>query len=492
MTKIANLSLPKFVIFIAETLKEAGFESYIVGGCVRDSILGIPPKDWDLTTDANPEQIQELFKHTSCNNKFGTVLVIDDDAKDEISKNIEVTPFRSESGYSNKRHPDKIIFGVSLEEDLKRRDFTINAIALHPLTNEVIDYSSGIVDLNKKLLRTVGNPNDRFNEDALRMVRAVRIASQLGLEIEAETMEGIKNNEIHMKEISSERIRDELQLLLLTDRPMVGIYLLHEANLLKYIIPELEIGIGVEQNQAHKYDVFEHNLRTLQHAGVKNLSLKLRLASLIHDIAKPHTREWSKEKGDWTFYAHEIVGAKLAKNILTRLKFPKDLIQDVRTLVRWHMFFSDTEQISLAGVRRMLSRVGEEKMWELINLRMCDRIGTGRPKEQPYRLRKYISMLEEVLRDPITPGILNVTGDKIMSEIKEPPSKRIGAIINVLLSETLQDPKKNVEDLLLKRSIELAKIDERELFKMGDEGKINVQEEDEKLIQSIRKKYGVK
>ena len=492
MTKLIDLNLPKFVISISKTLNEAGFKAYIVGGCVRDMIQDIKPKDWDITTDATPEEILKLFEHTAYNNKFGTIMIIDDSQTDESLKNIEVTPFRSESGYSNKRHPDKISFGVSLEEDLKRRDFTINAIAIDPLTEEVIDYEGGIVDMSKKILRTVGNPDDRFNEDALRMMRAVRISSQLGFEIDKSTLDGIRNNKDNLKEISVERIRDEFQLLLLTNQPMVGIYLLYKTGLLKHIIPELEIGIGVEQNQAHKYDVFEHNLRTLEHANVKNLTLKLRMAGLIHDIAKPHTREWSKVKNDWTFHGHEVVGAKLAKTILARLKFPKKFSEDVRILVRWHMFFSDTEQISLAGVRRMLSRVGEEKMWELIDLRMCDRIGTGRPKEQPYRLRKYISMLEEVLRDPITPGILNLTGDEIMLEIKEEPGKRIGSIINILLSETIHDPLKNTKEYLLDRVKELSKLTDDELFKLGETGKIDVQKEDEKLIQSIRKKYGVK
>ena len=491
MTKLPNLELPKPIKTISETLQSAGFESYAVGGCIRDMFLGRKPKDWDITTSANPQEICDLFEHTKYNNQFGTVMVIDENQKDETLKVIEITPFRSESEYKNKRHPEKISFGTSLKEDLKRRDFTVNSIAVNPLTKEVIDYQNGIQDLNKGVLKTVGDPNIRFDEDALRLMRGVRLAAQLGFEIEKDTFESIKKNSDNIKDIAVERVREEFESLLLTENPMLGIYLLYKTNLLKHIIPELEIGIGVEQNQAHKYDVFEHNLRTLEHAAVKNLSFKLRLASLVHDIAKPHTREWSEEKKDWTFYAHEIVGARLAKSIMNRLKFPKDLTQEVYTLVRWHMFFSDTEQISLAGVRRMLSRVGEEKMWELIDLRMCDRIGTGRPKEQPYRLRKYISMLEEVLRDPITPGLLDITGDEIMLEISENPGKRIGSIIHILLSESLNDPSLNKKDLLLKRVKELAKLSDQELFKLGEKGKLDVQKEDDKIIQSIRKKYGV-
>ncbi len=485
-----NLKIPNQVTDIASKLNEAGYEAYIVGGCVRDLILNLEPKDWDITTNALPEEVQKIFPHTVYKNEFGTVGIVLD-GEDDPLKLIEVTTYRSDSEYLDSRRPKEVIFHRSISKDLERRDFTINAIAYDPIKNELVDENDGIKDLNKGKIRTVGDPDTRFMEDGLRLMRAVRIATQLDGEIEEKTLKSIQKNAKIIGNVAAERIRDELIKILETDKPMVGILLLEKTGLLKHIIPELRSGIGIEQNQAHKYDVFEHNLRTLEHSGTKNLKLILRLSSLMHDISKPETREWSKEKGDWTFYNHEVVGAKVAKKIMRRLCFSNEITESVRLLVRWHMFFSDVEKITLSGVRRMVARVGEEKIWELIDLRMCDRIGTGRPKEQPYRLRKYISMVEEVLREPITPGVLTVDGDEIMKCINEKPSKKIGDILHALLAEVLENPSSNEKKYLLDKAKELSKLDEEDLKKLGEKGRnIKVMKEMEE-IGKIRKKYGV-
>ena len=488
MTKLLDLKLPENITAIADTYAKHGFSVYLVGGCVRSILTRTEPRDWDMTTDAPPEKTTEMFPHTVYNNSFGTVTIIDDENPKTC---IEITTFRGETGYKDKRRPDAVKFGISLEEDLSRRDFTINAIALNPLTGDIIDLYHGMADLKKGVIRTVGDPTERFTEDALRLIRAVRIAAEWEYDIEEETKEALFENAHFIEEISIERVRNEFERCILSDNPMKGMYLLYETGLLSHIIPELELGISIDQNQAHKYDVFEHNIRTLQHAAHKGYSLELRLAALLHDVAKPHTREWSKEKEDWTFYAHEILGAKLAKIILNRMKFPKQVTADVRELVRWHMFFSDTEKMTLAGARRMVTRVGEEKMRLLIDLRKCDRIGTGRPKEFPYRLRKYQAMIEEALRSPLSTSILKIDGEEIMKILNEKPGKKIGWILNTLLEEALIDISKNKRDYLLSRVKELSELPEEELEKLGEKGKEKIYEEDQKAIDEIRKRHNV-
>jgi putative nucleotidyltransferase with HDIG domain len=341
------------------------------------------------------------------------------------------------------------------------------------------------------VIRAVGEAGDRFKEDALRMLRAVRLAAELGFTIEAETEKAIQNSAELLQKISKERIQGEFSRLLLSKNPMQGIQIALKLGLLRYIAHDLERGIGVDQNQAHKYDVFEHNLRTLQHAADKEWDLDLRLASLFHDVSKPETRRFSKEKNDWTFYGHDVVGAKLTKKILTELKYPKKTIDKVVKLVRWHMFFSDPEQITLSAVRRLIATVGKEDIWELMNLRICDRIGTGRPKENPYRFRKYKSMVEEALEDPVTVGMLKIRGDEIISFLNVTPGPKIGYILHSLFEEVLDNPEKNTNEYLLKRAGELNELSLEELKKMGESGKATKEKEQKKKVEKIRSKYHV-
>ena len=487
-----SLEVPQNAMTVAQTLHDAGFDAYIVGGCVRGMIMHRPVADWDFTTNATPEQIQHLFEHTVYENEYGTVGIVFDETEIPSEKMIEVTPYRKEAGYSDNRRPDTVKFGVSLEEDLARRDFTINALAYNPVTQELVDLHGGIADLHLGQIKAIGNAEERFDEDALRLMRAVRIATQLNGSVEEKTLEAIRKKADALTTIAEERVRNEFVKIIMADNPAEGILLLKEAELLRHIAPELLLGVSVEQNQAHTYDVFEHNVRTLEHAGVKDLSLALRLAALLHDIGKPAAREWSKEKQDWTFHTHEIIGARIARKMMKRMKFSKEVIDMVTLLVRWHMFFSDTEQITLSGVRKMVARVGKEHIWDLIDLRMCDRIGTGRPKEQPYRLRKYTSMVEEVLREPITPGTLVIDGTVLMKELDIKPGRRIGYILHTLLGEVLEDPTKNEQQTLLARAKELLVLPETELATLGEKGRVRRMEEEEEELQKIRKKYGVK
>lgn len=484
-----RFSIPKEVSHVTETLEKAGFEAFIVGGCVRDLILDRSPKDWDITTNATPEQIIALFPKTFYENSFGTVGVVNEETEIEVLKIIEVTPYRIEGGYSDNRHPDVVAFSQKIEDDLKRRDFTMNAIA-YSVSRGTIDMFDGEKDIENKIIRTVGDPVARFNEDGLRILRAVRFSCELGFEIEPETEKAILEYGHLLKNISHERIRDEFSKMLMSDHPMDGMQTLRKLNLLSYIAPELEKTIGVEQNKAHAYDVWEHLLRSLQHAADQKLNLDMRLAALFHDISKPETRRWGKDT--WTFYGHEVVGAKVTKKILNELKYPGKIVDKGVTMVRWHMFFSDTEQITLSAVRRMIANVGEENIWDLMNLRICDRIGTGRPKADPYRLRKYHAMIEEALRDPVSVAMLKIDGKKIIDVTGERPGPKIGSTLHALLDEVLDDPKKNTEEYLENRAKELVKLPEKELEALGEKGKQTKEEIDEEEIKKIRSKHWVK
>ncbi|XKT75280.1 MAG: CCA tRNA nucleotidyltransferase [Patescibacteria group bacterium UBA2103] len=486
-----KFSIPKEVEHVVETLTKGGYDAYLVGGCTRDLLIGRTPKDWDVTTNATPEQITALFPDESFyNNDFGTVGVTPE-TEDESLKVIEVTPYRSEEGYTDSRRPDKVSFGCSLEDDLSRRDFTVNAIAYDPSKKDIVDLYKGQEDLRAKVLRTVGDPDERFKEDALRMMRAIRLSAELDFALDGDTAAAIAKNSDNLSHISKERIRDEFSRILLSKQPMMAVVMLQKLGLLPHIAPDLERGIGVEQNQAHMFDVFEHLIRTMQHGADKDWDLTIRLAGLFHDVSKPETRRFDKDKQDYTFHGHEVVGARVTKKALENLKYPKKIVEKVTKLVRWHMFFSDPDQITLSAVRRMIRNVGEENIWDLLNLRICDRIGTGRPKEQPFRFRKYKSFVEEALRDPISVQMLKVDGQRLMELLHVKPGPKIGYILHSLLEEVLDDPSKNTAEILEKRAIELNKMDLEELKKLADAGKKKQQEEESKAIKEIRDKHHV-
>ncbi len=483
--------IPLEVRKISDTLETAGFEAYLVGGCVRDLVVGKEPKDWDITTNAHPDQIQALFPESFCNNDFGTVGVKNEETQDVRLKVVEVTPYRSEGTYSDARRPDHVTFGVSLAEDLARRDFTINAIAFRIKTNETVDLYEGIDDIRKKRIKTVGNPHDRFGEDALRLMRAIRLAAELNFMIEAETMAGIMATAPLLQKIAIERVSSEFIKLINSEVPMQGMVLLEKMGLIKYILPEIQASIGCEQGGIHAYDVYEHLLRTLQAAADKGHSTTMRLAALLHDIGKPATRGTGGKNKHYTFFGHEVVGARMTKKILERLKMPRETIDEVEKLVRWHMFFSDPDEITLAAVRRTIVRIGEDNIENLLNLRVCDRIGTGRPKEQPFRFRKYKAMVDEALRDPISVKMLKINGEKIMDITGEKPGKALGYILNALMEEVLIDPGKNSQEYLESRVLELIKLGEAELMELGLAGKAKQAEEEAAALKEIAREHKV-
>ncbi len=516
MKTINNDQIPSYVSYVTETLEKAGFEAYIVGGCVRDLLIGRTPKDWDITTNATPDEIVPLFTKTIYENSFGTVAVVfeqdpnnplvthetevsvsretDTDVTYE-TKIVEVTPYRTETDYSDSRHPNEVKFSKKIEEDLMRRDFTINAMAYSISKRTLIDLYKGQEDLKDSIIRTVGDSGERLKEDALRMLRAVRFAVQLGFTVSYETGESIiKNNEL-LEKISFERIRDEFSKIIMSKEPALGVIMLEKYGLLKHFLPELEEGIGCEQKGEHIYDVYNHLLHALQHAADKEWSLEIRLSALFHDIGKPKTRRWDATKargeGKYTFYGHEVVGARMTRKIMERLKFPNKTTDLVVSLVRNHMFFSDTETITLSAVRRIVAKVGKENVWDLMNIRECDRVGMKK-KEAPYRLRKYHAMIDEVLRDPISVGQLVIDGSIMINELHMKPGRRMGWILHALLEEVLDNPEKNNREYLDKRIGELDELSDEELKTLGEKGKDTKEELENEEIEKLHMKHGVK
>ena len=524
MTKVV-LHVPHNIEQVIKTLKDKGFEGFLVGGCVRDMLMNKAPNDWDVTTNATPEQIQEIFEHTFYENDFGTVGVVNDDVikeyeelenlvpeqehfyedlsdktKELIRKIeklrsesvVEITPYRTEGTYTDNRRPDDVTFSDTLDSDLSRRDFTVNALAYDPIEQILVDQHDGVKDMNQMTLSTVGDPDTRFSEDALRMLRAVRFTAQLGFTLHIDTFQAIKNNADLLKYVSKERIRDEFIKILSTENPKDALFLAHDVGILQYISHDLTRGIGIEQNGAHKYDVFEHLVRTMQHGADKEWSMSIRLAGLFHDISKPETRRWSKEKNDYTFYGHEVVGARVTRKALQELKFSNEVIEKVSTLVRWHMFFSDPDEITLSAVRRIIRNVGPENVWDLIRLRICDRIGMGRPKERSYRLRKYVSMMDEAMRSPISVKDLKINGDIILRDYDIEPGRKLGYILKALMAETLAHPDDNNEEHLRGRVATLVTMDEDVLKTMAEKGEDAMFRAEEEELRKIRRKHKVR
>lgn len=456
--------IPERIRQTVETIKASGYEAYIVGGSVRDFILGQEPKDWDITANARPEQVLQIFPEAKYENVFGTVILplrrpVLSGEKGDLENVLEITTYRSEQGYSDRRHPDEIRFEDSLEKDLERRDFTINALALDPTDGNIVDLFGGRKDIEKKIIRAVGEPTDRFKEDALRMMRAVRFSSQLGFSLEPKTQRAIVKLAGGLKFVSAERIRDELIKILDSPQPAEGILLLHKTKLLQYILPELEQGVGVKQDRHHIYPVFNHNILSLKHCP--NPAWPVRLAALLHDIAKPKTRKIID--GVATFYNHEHLGARMTDRIMTRLKFSNEDRQRVVKLVKNHMFYYNVGEVTAASVRRLIVKVGRENLKDLIDLRIADRLGSGTPKAMPYKLRHLEYMLEKVQNDPVSVKMLKANGLDLMTHLKIEPGPKIGAILDVLLSEVIEEPEKNEKDQLLARAKELAKLDLAEL-----------------------------
>ena len=498
------MSIPSQVISVLEKLKSAGFEAYAVGGCARDFLLGREPEDWDIATNAKPEEIQKTFPKSFYENKFGTVTVLlrktaelrgtDAEPRGTNQRNIEqiqITTYRVDEKYSDKRHPDSVKFTANLKEDLARRDFTINAMALeigitnHELRIKIIDSFDGQKDLRDKIIRAVGDPKKRFSEDALRLLRAVRFASQLNFLINKETLSAIKEMNKEISLLAKERVRDEFVKIIMSDRAADGVELLRETGILSIILPEVMEGYGVGQNKHHIYTVYEHNLRALRYAAENKLSLIVRLASLFHDVGKPRSKRG--DGPDSTFYSHDVIGAKMTKEIMRKFKFPNEEIRKISLLVRYHLFYYNVDEVTPSSVRRLIKNVGLENMDDLINVRIADRIGSGVPKAEPYKLRHFRYMVDKVSKDPISVKMLKINGNDVMNILGIQPGPKVGIILSALFSEVLDDPKLNEREYLEKRALELDKLSITEIAEMIKKGEEQIQ-----LLESEeRKKFRV-
>lgn len=470
-------TLPEEINTIIKTFIDANKKLYLVGGSVRNMLIYKDKaleniKDWDMTTDATPEEMLEMFPKAFYDNAFGTVgIPVKSIIETEHPGVIEITTFRTERGYIDRRHPSEVAWGKTIEEDLSRRDFTMNAIAFE-LTNKtvipdsdrgsmdsrlrgndinLIDPFHGQEDIENKLIRAVGNPNQRFKEDALRLIRAIRFAAQLGFQLEGKTLQAISEDAALLEAIAKERVRDELMKLLASEYPYEGIMLLKNTGLLAHMLPELLEGIGVSQSRPgrhHKDDVFTHNVLSLRFCPSTDPVVKF--ATLIHDVGKPRVAS-ADEDGYVIFHNHEIVGARMAYAICERLRLSKKEREKVTKLIRWHMFTVD-EHITDSAVRRFIRRVGVENVKDMMDLRVGDRLGGGTQTAESWRLKLFKKRVEEQLAPaPFSIKDLAINGNDIMQELNVKPSRQIGELLQKLFEEVDEDLEKNTREYLLKR-----------------------------------------
>ena len=432
--------------YVLNKLYEHKYESFLVGGCIRNMLLEKDVKDWDVTTQAKPSEVINIFEKEHhvipTGIKHGTVTVI----INEIP--IEITTYRTDGEYSNNRHPDSVKFFSIVKDDVDRRDFTINGLLYNG--HDVVDCVGGLKDLNQRKIRAIGNADDRFSEDSLRMMRCIRFSCQLGFDIVKSTIQSIERNAELIKNVSKERIRDELIKILMSDKPSKGIGLLAKTNLLKYILPELQICVGFNQhNKHHNKNVFNHILKVLENTPAV---LNLRLAALFHDVSKPET--FSMDENGGHFYSHHKVGADKTREIMKRLKFDNETIDNVCILVYEHM--SRFPKLREGSVKKLLRRLEKHNVEDLINLMIADIIGS----KPPYDFENVVLLKNELKRiietkEPIAINQLAINGHDLI-ELGIKPGKRMGKILNELLQLAMDKPEMNTKDQLL--SIAISKI----------------------------------
>ena len=431
---------------LSSIFKSNGFSLYLVGGAVRDYLLKKPGHDFDFTTDARPEEIKKMFRHTiDTGIKHGTVTVL------FKGGSYEITTFRTESDYSDSRHPDSVTFVRSLSEDLKRRDFTINAFACDLSNGEIIDEHGGFDDLKNGVIRAIGNPRERFKEDALRIMRAARFSSKLGFSIEEETKKAMKELSPTITKVSEERIREELFRLIDSSFPRLGLETMEETGLMEIILPELYKCKAIEGEGYHKENLLEHHILALESAERLKASLTVKIASLLHDIGKVKAERWNGEK--FTYYSHEIIGSEMAASIMSRLKSSNKDRDDVALLIREHMI-QYSPSWSDGAIRRMIVRVGKENLENLFILRECDRNATLALPESfnDDALKERIN--KELSSSPVlTLKDLKVNGKDLSDITGKGPLT--GKVLKALLEMVIDTPSLNDKELLLEKATEL-------------------------------------
>ncbi len=435
-----ELKIPEKAEIILHTLEEAGYEAYVVGGCVRDSILGRSPDDWDITTSAKPEEVKALFRRTVDTGLIhGTVTVMLD------KEGFEVTTYRVDGEYEDGRHPKEVSFTASLEEDLKRRDFTMNAMAYNPKRG-LVDLFGGVQDMENRIVRCVGNPMERFTEDALRILRAVRFSAQLGFSIEGETLKAISALAPNLKYVSAERIQVELLKLLVSPHPDY-LRTAYEAGITKEILPEFDRCMETEQNTPHHcYTVGEHTLQSLLNIRADKV---LRLTMLLHDFGKPSVKR-TDENGRDHFKTHGPEGEKMAVSILRRLKMDNDTIRKARSLIKWHDFRPKGDAVS---VRKAISMIGEELFPLYLEVQRADILAQSlyKREEKLKRLSSVKALYKEIMDrgECISLKTMALTGRDLI-DAGYAPGKELGEILERLLAHVLENPEDNKKEILLK------------------------------------------
>lgn len=436
--------LPKYIEQVLYTLEDNEYEAYVVGGSVRDILLKKPPEDYDIATDATPAEVESIFhdlKKINVGKEFGTIILILGEGQ------VEITTFRVEGAYTDGRRPSWVRFSPNIIEDLSRRDFTINAMAYNHRTG-LIDPFGGKEDLKRGILRTVGNPEDRFSEDYLRILRAVRFSTQLRFTIEESTYKAAKKYSKNISSISMERITDEFFKILLCEKPSKGIRLLKELGILEIILPEIVPAIGFDQkNPNHEMDVYEHTLCVLDNTPP---IIQLRLAALFHDIGKPHTMTIDEE-GIGHFYGHDRLSAEMSKEILTRFKCSNDLIQKVYILVKEHM--NHHANFSEKGLKKLIRRVGEEEIFNLIKLQKADIKCSKKDATIDHiidREKRTMQIIEN--KETYDLKQLEINGDDLISLGFE-EGKIIGEILEYLLGRVMEQPSLNDKETLKKLAL---------------------------------------
>ncbi|ENZ00492.1 hypothetical protein HMPREF1092_02660 [Clostridium thermobutyricum] len=438
-----NFNIPAKVQFIIDTFYNNGFEAFLVGGCIRDYLLNKTPKDYDIATSATPDQTISLFEKTIPTGlQHGTVTVVIE------NENFEVTTYRTESEYIDNRHPEKVEFVKNIKEDLSRRDFTINAFAYNDKKG-LLDFFEGKSDLKNKIIRAVGNSDIRFNEDALRMLRAIRFSSQLDFDIDKDTLSNIEKNNLLINNISFERIRDEISKILLSNNPRKGLLLLKNTGLLTNIIPEFKDTFGFDQKNPHHFeDVFEHSLSVLE----KTPSiLTVRLAALLHDIGKPSCFNLD-EKGIGHFYGHNIKSEEISRKILNRLRFDNKTIKETLKLIREHMNVLDNPNNS--NIKRLITRVGLDSIENLYSLQEADILSLKDPSVATHKIVKMREVTNNILisKEPLSLKDLAITGDDLINELGLSKGKIIGDVLKKLFNIILDYPDLNNKADLLKEA----------------------------------------
>jgi putative nucleotidyltransferase with HDIG domain len=440
-----KLRVPPVLKEIASIFAGAGKEVYLVGGAVRDMLLGRGSADWDLATGATPEEVMKLFNRVIPTGiKHGTVTIR------YKGQSMEVTTFRTESEYSDGRRPDQVRYAVTIEEDLSRRDFTMNSAAVKLPEGIVIDPFDGRGDIKRRLIRSVGKAEERFSEDGLRPMRAVRFAAQLGFTLEDATLAAIPASLSTTAKVAPERIRDELDKTITSPNPRKGFLLMEETGLLRLVLPELASCRGVEQRGYHRFDVLDHSLWACDYAAKKGFSKEVRMAALFHDLGKPAVRRLDEGSGVWTFYNHEKKSSELTRTIMRRLKYPNAVMDKVIRLVEEHMFHYE-ENWGNGAVRRFIMRTGEDLLPELFRLRLADTAGTSGAEPDPGLLLPLRKRIDAMLAQSRVFSLkdLAINGnDLIKSGVK--PGKYVGIILKELLEAVVDDPALNTGETLLR------------------------------------------